>query len=114
MSNTWGSLGSDQLIPVNKCVKDKEQSEKGLEEEEEEEKNARKLPLAVAFVLRTFEIPQTADSSSTAAASFMVTKSSLTSHPAALPGLQLNILQLSIESHCSRHASGVSAGIRIR
>jgi hypothetical protein len=35
MPNTWVSLRSDQLIPVNKVVNDKEQLEKGLEEEEE-------------------------------------------------------------------------------
>jgi hypothetical protein len=33
----WVSLRRDQLIPVNKVVNEKEQLEKGLEEEEEEE-----------------------------------------------------------------------------
>jgi hypothetical protein len=32
--NPWVSLRCDQLIPVNKAVNEKEQSEKGLEEEE--------------------------------------------------------------------------------
>jgi hypothetical protein len=35
MPNPWVSLRRDQLILVNKAVKKKEQSEKGLEEEEE-------------------------------------------------------------------------------
>jgi hypothetical protein len=34
MSNPWVSLRRDQLIPVNKAVNEKEQLEKGLEEEE--------------------------------------------------------------------------------
>jgi hypothetical protein len=34
MPNPWVSLVGDQLIPVNKAVNEKEQSEKGLEEEE--------------------------------------------------------------------------------
>jgi hypothetical protein len=38
MSNPWVSLRRDQLILVNKAVNEKEQLEKGLEEEEEEEK----------------------------------------------------------------------------
>jgi hypothetical protein len=38
MPNPWVSLRCDQLIPVNKVVKEKEQSEKGLEEAEEEKK----------------------------------------------------------------------------
>jgi hypothetical protein len=33
--NPWVSLRRDQLIPVNKAANEKEQSEKGLEEEEE-------------------------------------------------------------------------------
>jgi hypothetical protein len=33
--NPWVSLRRDQLIPVNKAVNEKEQLEKGLEEEEE-------------------------------------------------------------------------------
>jgi hypothetical protein len=35
MPNPWVSLRCDQLIPVNKAVNEKEQLEKGLEEEEE-------------------------------------------------------------------------------
>jgi hypothetical protein len=34
MPNPWVSLRRDQLIPVNKAVSEKEQLEKGLEEEE--------------------------------------------------------------------------------
>jgi hypothetical protein len=34
MPNPWVSLRRDQLIPVNKAVDEKEQLEKGLEEEE--------------------------------------------------------------------------------
>jgi hypothetical protein len=34
MPNPWVSLRRDQLIPVNKAVNEKEQLEKGLEEEE--------------------------------------------------------------------------------
>jgi hypothetical protein len=34
MPNPWVSLRSDRLIPVNKAVNEKEQLEKGLEEEE--------------------------------------------------------------------------------
>jgi hypothetical protein len=34
MPNPWVSLRRDQLIPINKAVNKKEQSENGLEEEE--------------------------------------------------------------------------------
>jgi hypothetical protein len=34
MPNPWVSLRRDQLIPVSKAVNEKEQLEKGLEEEE--------------------------------------------------------------------------------
>jgi hypothetical protein len=34
MPNPWVSLRREQLIPVNKAVNEKEQLEKGLEEEE--------------------------------------------------------------------------------
>jgi hypothetical protein len=34
MLNPWVSLRCDQLIPVNKAVNEKEQLEKGLEEED--------------------------------------------------------------------------------
>jgi hypothetical protein len=34
MPNPWVSLRRDQLIPVNKAVNEKEQLEKGMEEEE--------------------------------------------------------------------------------
>jgi hypothetical protein len=37
MPNPWVSLRCDQLIPVNKAVNEKEQLEKGLEEEEGKE-----------------------------------------------------------------------------
>jgi hypothetical protein len=33
MPNPWASLICDQLIPVNKAVNEKEQMEKGIEEE---------------------------------------------------------------------------------
>jgi hypothetical protein len=39
MPNPWMSLRHDLLIPVNKAVNEKEQLEKGLEEEEEEKKS---------------------------------------------------------------------------
>jgi hypothetical protein len=35
MPNPWVPLRRDQLIPVNKAVNEKEQLQKGLEEEEE-------------------------------------------------------------------------------
>jgi hypothetical protein len=35
MPNPWVSLRCNQLIPVNKVVNEKEELEKGLEEEEE-------------------------------------------------------------------------------
>jgi hypothetical protein len=38
MPNPWVSQRRDQLIPVNKAVNEKEQLEKGLEEEEEGKK----------------------------------------------------------------------------
>jgi hypothetical protein len=38
MPNPWVSLRRDQLIPVGKAVNEKEQLEKGLDEEEEGEK----------------------------------------------------------------------------
>jgi hypothetical protein len=40
--NPWVSLRRDQLIPVNKAVNEKEQLEKGLEEEEEKKERKRK------------------------------------------------------------------------
>jgi hypothetical protein len=42
MPNPWVSLRRDQLIPVNKAVNEKEQLEKGLEEEEKK-KLAQKI-----------------------------------------------------------------------
>jgi hypothetical protein len=36
MPNPWMPLRCDQLIPVSKAVNEKQQLEKGLEEEEEE------------------------------------------------------------------------------
>jgi hypothetical protein len=50
MPNTWVSLRSDQLIPVNKVVNDKEQLEKGLEEEEEKNDGVG----IAAFIFRCF------------------------------------------------------------
>jgi hypothetical protein len=38
MPNPWVSLRHDQLIPINKAVNEKEQLEKGLEEEEKKKK----------------------------------------------------------------------------
>jgi hypothetical protein len=38
MPNPWVSLRRDQLIPVNNAVNEKDQLEKGLEEEEDEKK----------------------------------------------------------------------------
>jgi hypothetical protein len=35
MPNPWASLRRDQLIPVNKAVNEKQQLEKGLEEQVE-------------------------------------------------------------------------------
>jgi hypothetical protein len=35
MPNRWVTLRHDQLIPVNKAVNEKEQLEKGMEEEQD-------------------------------------------------------------------------------
>jgi hypothetical protein len=39
MPNPWVSLRRDQLIPINKAVNEKEQLEKGLEEEDKKGHN---------------------------------------------------------------------------
>jgi hypothetical protein len=60
MPNPWVSLRHDQLIPVYKTVNEKEQLEKGLEEEDkkcsigENSPNLVTLPLALFFTFSRF------------------------------------------------------------